>query len=201
MARGDQLIRQWRLLHILGVRGGRTADDLMQEMKCSRRTVWRDLAVLQKAGFPITTEQDGRERRYRLIEAPRGAPPVPFTLTELMSLHLGRHLLVPLRGTPAGEGIHTALEKVSATLGPAAKNFDLAPGNWSSGKGILSENPFRGGSSSLCGSSRRELALDHPRSASDASLTRLFLPHFIPSPGLDPHSPPSTAARAARSSA
>ena len=123
MARGDQLIRQWRLLHILGVRGGRTADDLMQEMKCSRRTVWRDLAVLQKAGFPITIEQDGRERRYRLIEAPRGAPPAPFTLTELMSLHLGRHLLVPLRGTPAGEEIHTALEKVSATLGPAAKNF------------------------------------------------------------------------------
>ena len=96
---------------------------LMQEMKCSRRTVWRDLAVLQAAGFPITSEQDGRESRHRLIEGPRGIPSVPFTLTELMSLHLGRHLLVPLRGTPVGEAIHTALEKVSATLGPAAKAF------------------------------------------------------------------------------
>jgi len=123
VARGDQLIRQWKLLHILGVHGGRTVDDLTQEMRCSRRTVWRDLAVLQAAGFPITAEQDGRENRYRLIEGPRGAPPVSFTLTELMSLHLGRHLLVPLRGTPVGAAIHTALEKVSVTLGPAAKAF------------------------------------------------------------------------------
>src|SRR5574341_38960 len=123
MARGDQLIRQWKLLHVLAVRGGRPVPELMREAKCSRRTVWRDLAVLQQAGFPLTNEQDGRESRYRLIEGPRGIPPVPFTLTELMSLRLARHLLVPLRGTPVGEAIHTALEKVSATLGPAAKNF------------------------------------------------------------------------------
>jgi predicted DNA-binding transcriptional regulator YafY len=123
MARGDQLIRQWKLLHVLGVRGGRSVDELMQEMRCSRRTVWRDLAVLQATGFPLTTEQDGRENRYRLIESSRDALQVPFTLTELMSLHLGRHLLVPLRGTPVGEAIHTALQKVSATLVPAAKDF------------------------------------------------------------------------------
>jgi proteasome accessory factor B len=123
MARGDQLIRQWKLLHILAARGGRTVPELMREVKCSRRTVWRDLAVLQQAGFPLTTEQDGKESRYQLIEGPRGTPPIPFTLPELMSLHMGRHLLVPLRGTPVGEAIHTALEKVSATLGPAAKTF------------------------------------------------------------------------------
>ncbi len=123
MARTDQLVRQWKLLHILAARGGRTIQTLMQEMKCSRRTIWRDLAVLQVAGFPLTTGQDGRESRYRLVESPRGLPAVPFTLTELMSLHLGRHLLVPLRGTPVGEAIHTALGKISATLGPAAKAF------------------------------------------------------------------------------
>jgi predicted DNA-binding transcriptional regulator YafY len=123
MARGDQLVRQWRLLHILAARGGRTIDELVREVTCSRRTVWRDLAVLQAAGFPLATEQDGHESRYRLIEGPRGAPPVPFTLTEIMSLHLGRHLLVPLRGTPVGEAIHTALMKIAATLGPPAKMF------------------------------------------------------------------------------
>ncbi len=123
MARGDQLIRQWRLLHLLGVRGGRSVEELAQEMGCSRRTLWRDLAVLQTAGFPLTTDRDGRENRYRLVEGSREAPRVPFTLTELMSLHMGRHLLVPLRGTPVGEAIHTALQKISATLGPAAKDF------------------------------------------------------------------------------
>jgi predicted DNA-binding transcriptional regulator YafY len=40
-----------------------------------------------------------------------------------MSLHLGRHLLVPLRGTPVGEAIHAALEKNAANLGPAARTF------------------------------------------------------------------------------
>jgi len=123
MARGDQLIRQWKLLHALAARGGRTVPELMREVKYSRRTVWRDLAVLQQAGFPLTTEQDGRESRYLLIEGSRGTPPIPFTLAELMSLHMGRHLLVPLRGTPVGEAVHTALEKVSATLPPAAKAF------------------------------------------------------------------------------
>ena len=98
-------------------------EDLIQEMQCSRRTVWRDLAALQAAGFPLAAEQDGGESRYRLIQGPRGTPPIPFTLTELMGLHLGRHLLVPLRGTPVGGAIHTALEKISATLGPAARTF------------------------------------------------------------------------------
>jgi len=123
MARGDQLIRQWKLLHVLAARGGRTVPEMMQEVKCSRRTVWRDLAVLQQAGFPLASEQDGRESRYRLIEGPRGTPPIPLTISELMSLHMGRHLLVPLRGTPIGDAVHTALEKVSATLPPAAKAF------------------------------------------------------------------------------
>jgi predicted DNA-binding transcriptional regulator YafY len=123
MERGDRLVRQWRLLHILGARGGRTVPELMREAKCSRRTVRRDLSVLQAAGFPLTSEQDGRESRYRLTESSRAAPTIPFTLTELMSLHLGRHLLVPLRGTPVGEAVHSALERVSAALDPSAKAF------------------------------------------------------------------------------
>lgn len=121
MARRDQVIRQWRLLHVLTVRGGCTIRELTREVNCSHRTVRQDLVVLQEIGFPLTAEQDGRESRYRLIEGPYGTPPVTFSLTELMSLHLGRHLLVPLRGTPVGDAIHTALEKVSSTLGPKAK--------------------------------------------------------------------------------
>ena len=123
MPRGQQQIRQWRLLHLLVSRRGRTIPELMQEIGCSRRTAWRDLEVLQAVGFPITNERDGRESRYRLIEGPRGLPPIPFTLTELLSLHLGRHLLLPLRATPFGEPIHTALQKITATLAPETKVF------------------------------------------------------------------------------
>ncbi|HSD50971.1 MAG TPA: HTH domain-containing protein, partial [Candidatus Methylomirabilis sp.] len=123
MARGDQLIRQWKLLQILAVRGERTVPELMREVKCSRRTVGRDLAVLRQAGFPLTVEQDGGESRYRLLEGSWARSLFPLTLAELMSLHMGRHLLVPLRGTPLGETVHTALAKISATLDPAAREF------------------------------------------------------------------------------
>jgi predicted DNA-binding transcriptional regulator YafY len=123
MPRGDQLRRQWRLLHILAARGGRAIPELAREVGSSARTVWRDLAVLQTSGFPLTSERDGRVIRYHLFEGARGTPPIPFTLPELMGLHLGRHLLVPLRGTLIGGSLHTALEKIAATLAPGAKTF------------------------------------------------------------------------------
>jgi predicted DNA-binding transcriptional regulator YafY len=123
MARGDQFTRQWRLLHLLAARGGHTVEELQRETGCSRRTVWRDLRVLQAAGFPLTCERDGRASRYGLIEGARSLPPIPFTLPELMALHLGRDLLAPLLGTPADEAIRSVLDKIAATLNPAAKAF------------------------------------------------------------------------------
>ncbi len=123
MSRGAQFSRQWRVLYILAARGGRTIAELSREIGCSARTVWRDLAVLQRAGFPLTADRDGRESRYLLIEGAGGLPPIPFTLPELASLHLARHLLLPLRATPLGEPIHAVLEKVAATLSPKAKEF------------------------------------------------------------------------------
>ena len=123
MARGNQLIRQWRALLILSMHGGRSVDELAGEVGCSRRTLWRDLEVLQAVGFPVTCERDGRESRYRLIEGARGLSPMPFTLPELMSLHLGRDLLAPLRGTPASDAIQSTLDKIAAALSPDAKAF------------------------------------------------------------------------------
>jgi len=62
MPRGDQLTRQWRLLHILASRGGRTIPELMREVGCSRRTIWRDLGILQAVGFPLTAERSPVKR-------------------------------------------------------------------------------------------------------------------------------------------
>jgi len=73
MPRGDQLERQWRLLHLLAARGGRIIPQHQCELGCSRRTVWRDLAVLQAAGFPLAASLF-----------------IPFTPTELAILHLER---------------------------------------------------------------------------------------------------------------
>ncbi len=58
MARGDQLARQWRVLHTLASRAGWTVDELARDLGSSRRTVWRDLALLQRVRFPLACERD-----------------------------------------------------------------------------------------------------------------------------------------------
>ena len=123
MPRGDQITRHWRILMALAERGGVTVPALMRELCASRRTVWRDLQVLQTVGFPLTSERDGRESRYRLMEGARGLHGVPVALPELLVLHLARDLLKPLRDTPLGGPIQGLLDKVAARLAPAAKAF------------------------------------------------------------------------------
>jgi type I site-specific restriction endonuclease len=62
MPRGDQLSRQWRLIQLIDRPQGITVDDEARDLAVTIRTVWRDLDVLQKAGFPLYTERaaDGK---------------------------------------------------------------------------------------------------------------------------------------------
>ena len=43
-----------------------TVNEAARELGCTVRTVWRDLAVLQKANFPLCDDKAGRRVRYRL---------------------------------------------------------------------------------------------------------------------------------------
>ena len=52
MPRGNQLSRQWRLLQRIGRPAGVTVEDAARELECSVRTIWRDISVLENAGFP-----------------------------------------------------------------------------------------------------------------------------------------------------
>ena len=57
MPRGNQLTRQWHLLQLLDRPAGIAVDDASRDLDCAVRTIWRDLRVLQDAGFPIYDEQ------------------------------------------------------------------------------------------------------------------------------------------------
>ena len=46
-----------------------------------------------------------------------------LSLPELLSLHLGGRFLAPLQATQFGAPIRTALDKIAATLAPAAREF------------------------------------------------------------------------------
>jgi hypothetical protein len=78
--RGSQFVRQWRLLRTLeGAKRGMTVAHLREaiEETQSTRTLYRDLEVLQQAGFPLTNE-DGAGDCWKPVKArgpSRSIPP------------------------------------------------------------------------------------------------------------------------------
>lgn len=117
--RGDQLARQWRILRQLEVsRHGLTANDIAEEEGVSLRTAYRDMDDLQYAGFPIFSEKVGKATRWQLMEGFRFNVPEPFTLTELLCLHLGGDLLNVFKGTVFQTSQESVLEKIRGMLPP-----------------------------------------------------------------------------------
>lgn len=114
--RGDQLVRQWKMLQMIENRPGVTISYLAQKLGVSTRTVYRDLLALDEAGFPLLSQKrDGRQVGWRLIDGYH-VPQIQLSQAELMALYLSRHLLGVLRESVLGEFLNSALTKVKATL-------------------------------------------------------------------------------------
>ncbi|MEB2344264.1 MAG: WYL domain-containing protein [Deltaproteobacteria bacterium] len=121
--RGDQLARQWKLIQRLArSRWGAGLDDLVEELGCVRRTVYRDLEALMAAGFPVTTEKRDGRVYYRFVETFKLGD-VPFTPDEILSLAFGEDLLRALEGTVFHDSIRSALDKIRSALGPSVSEF------------------------------------------------------------------------------
>ena len=125
MARGEPLIRQWHLLKALQAhRFGISADDLAKRLDCSKRQVQRDLAVLHDVGFPVTHDQrDFGKRFWKLAPHFIESEQLVLTVTEMVSLYLGQQLLAPLAGTPFGDGLTHAIDKIKALLPDRALHY------------------------------------------------------------------------------
>ena len=57
LPRGDQVTRQWHLIRLLTGKYGRTLAQLRSELGVTKRTVQRDIADLERAGFPVISEE------------------------------------------------------------------------------------------------------------------------------------------------
>jgi predicted DNA-binding transcriptional regulator YafY len=123
MPRGNQLTRQWRLLHLLDRPAGVTVEDAAADLRCTVRTIWRDLRVLQDAGFPIYDEQigDGRRSIWRFEEAFRLRLPLHLSVTELAALLMSRDLLSPAGAAALGPAVAAAFDKVGSVLSREAR--------------------------------------------------------------------------------
>jgi predicted DNA-binding transcriptional regulator YafY len=145
--RNQEVIRQWRVLHALeSSRHGATIDGLARELEVTTRTIRRDLAALQEAGFALYDEhdEDGRAH-WRLDGQVLKGLETGFTLAELCALYLSRHLLESVAGSPFQRDLTNAFGRLEKLLSPRMRQFlDRLPS-------VLAAKPgprARGGASS-----------------------------------------------------
>jgi predicted DNA-binding transcriptional regulator YafY len=145
--RNQEVIRQWRVLHALeSSRHGATIDALAGELEVTTRTIRRDLAALQEAGFALYDERDDNGRvRWRIDGHVLKGLETSFTLAELCALYLSRHLLESVAGSPFQRDLTNAFGRLEKILSPRMRQFlDRLPS-------VLAAKPgprARGGTSS-----------------------------------------------------
>ena len=125
MPRNQEVIRQWKVLHALeSSRHGVQIDALARELDVTSRTIRRDLAALQEAGFALydTHDENGRVR-WRLDGHVLKGLDTGFTLAELCALYLSRNLLESVAGTPFQRDLTHAFERLQRALSPRMRQF------------------------------------------------------------------------------
>ena len=73
MGRNSELIRQWTLLRQLAATRTNTIPKLAEDLNVTTRTVRRDLAALQTAGFPIYDDTVNGTKFWRMDPKAGGA--------------------------------------------------------------------------------------------------------------------------------
>jgi predicted DNA-binding transcriptional regulator YafY len=123
--RNQEVIRQWKVLHALEAsRHGVAIDALAAELQVTTRTIRRDLAALQEAGFPLFDARDEEGRvRWRLEGHGLADVETSFTLAELCALYISRNLLEAVSGTPFRRDLSLAFARLEKMLSPRMRRF------------------------------------------------------------------------------
>lgn len=126
MPRNAEVIRQWTILReIERARIGATIPELARLSRVTTRTIRRDLAALEQAGFPIYDDRsgdDGRPRWRLNGQAFRGLA-AGLTLAELCALYFSRALVDAMVATPFRDDLARAFAKLEEGLTPHMRRF------------------------------------------------------------------------------
>ena len=115
----SQAARLHDVIRILEHRYGAMVEELVDECQVTRRTVYRDLAAIEDAGYPLVKEtQDSGEVLYRFVAGFKQLPPITFSLEELMTLYLCRGQLSFLQGTPFQDDLDAVFARLRSGLPP-----------------------------------------------------------------------------------
>lgn len=115
----NRLNRLTAILLLLQTRRVMTSDQLAERFAVSRRTVYRDIRVLEEAGVPIMSEAGVGyclARGYHL-------PPVMFTRAQAGALITGGKLIELFSDPSVNEDYQGALDKVRAVLDQPDQRF------------------------------------------------------------------------------
>ena len=104
---------------------GVAVDDAARKLDCTIRTIWRDLRVLEQAGFPLYGDKDANGRRsiWKLQEDFKLGLPVKLTLAETAALLMSRDLLRLAGAQALGPAISAAFDKVGRVLNRDARQL------------------------------------------------------------------------------
>ncbi len=110
------------LLQMIQGSAGIAVDSAAQKLGCTVRTIWRDLRVLEQAGFPLYDDKgsDGRRSVWKLEEKFTLGLPVKLTLAETAALLMSRDLLRPLGTHSVAAAIDMAFDKLGRAPSPDA---------------------------------------------------------------------------------
>lgn len=113
------------MLHALeSSRHGAGIDALAGELDVTTRTIRRDLAALQEAGFPLYDERDDEGRvRWRIDGQILKGVEAGLTLAELCALYLSRNILEAVTGTPFQRDLTNAFSRLEKMLSPRMRQF------------------------------------------------------------------------------
>lgn len=119
----ERVVRMWQIVEALrSRRRGLTVPELVDLVRTSRSTVYRDLAVLEEAGVPLTRERIGGEARHRLATMTSG---VVLASHEIAALALARQMLDPLDGLQIVEALDRLLRRLGGA-GAAPRAIGVA---------------------------------------------------------------------------
>ena len=95
-----------------------TASELSQKFQVSKRTIYRDIKALEKAGVPVLTEEG---KGYTLMDGYK-IPPVMFTEKQANALMLAEQLVLKSKDASFVKDYSEAIDKIKSILRYAIKD-------------------------------------------------------------------------------
>lgn len=119
----SQILRQWILVRTISAEGTAVSVKKLIELTgvCDK-TIRRDLADLQAAGFPLIETVGEYGRKSFSIDA-NVLPQLSFAYDETLALYLCKQAMIPLVGTFFWSSAAHAFRKIEASLGKNARTY------------------------------------------------------------------------------